>query len=64
MSYEVAIALFGGDKTTLIKSFTISLENAATNWYARLLLRSIASWAQPKEKFLINFYGFQAYVST
>jgi hypothetical protein len=36
MSYETAIASFGGDKTTLAKSFIISLENAAANWYARL----------------------------
>jgi hypothetical protein len=55
MSYEAAIASFGGDKTTLIKSFIISLENAATNWYARLSPRSITSWEQLKEKFLVNF---------
>jgi hypothetical protein len=54
MSYEAAIASFGGDKTTLIKSFIISLENAAANWYARLPLRSITSWAQLKEMFLVN----------
>jgi hypothetical protein len=31
MSYEAAIALFGGDETTLAKSFIISLENAGDN---------------------------------
>jgi hypothetical protein len=36
MSYGAAIALFGGDETTLTKSFIKSLENAASNWYARL----------------------------
>jgi hypothetical protein len=55
MSYEAAIALFGGDETTLAKSFIISLKNVAANWYARLLSRSITSWAQLKEKFLVNF---------
>jgi hypothetical protein len=63
MSYEAAIASFDGDKTTLTKSFIISLENAAANWYARLPLRSITSWAQLKKKFLVNFQGFQADVS-
>jgi hypothetical protein len=63
MSYETTIALFGGDETTLTKSFIISLENATANWYARLPLRSITSWAQLKEKFLVNFQGFQIDVS-
>jgi hypothetical protein len=43
MSNEAVIASSGGDDTTLTKSFIISLENAATNWYARLPLSSIAS---------------------
>jgi hypothetical protein len=63
MSCEVAIVSFGGDETTLTKSFIISFENATTNWYARLPLRSITSWAQLKDKFLVNFQGFQADVS-
>jgi hypothetical protein len=60
----VAIASFGGDETTLAKSFIISLENAATDWYARLPPRSITSWAQLKEKFLVYFQGFQVDIST
>jgi hypothetical protein len=64
MSYEATIVLFCGDEITLAKSFLISLKNAAANWYARLPPRSIASWAQLKEKFLVNFQGFQADVST
>jgi hypothetical protein len=64
MSYEAMIALSGGDDTTLAKSFIISLENAAANWYARLPPRYNASWAQLKEKFLVNFQGFQADLST
>jgi hypothetical protein len=55
MCYEALIDLVGGDDTTLAKSFIISLENAAANWYARLQLRSITSWGQLKEKFLVNF---------
>jgi hypothetical protein len=51
-------------RTTLTKSFITSLKNAAANWYARLPLRSITSWAQLKEKILVNFHGFQADVST
>jgi hypothetical protein len=60
MSYETVIASSGRDDTTLTKSYIISLENAAANWYARLPSRSIASWAQLKEKFLVNFQDFQA----
>jgi hypothetical protein len=56
--YEASIASAGGDDTTLTKSFIISLENAATNWYAKLQLRSITSWGQLKDKFLVNFWGF------
>jgi hypothetical protein len=55
MSYEVAIASFGGDKITLAKLFIISLNNATANWYTRLPLRSITSLAQLKDKFLVNF---------
>jgi hypothetical protein len=64
MSYEAMIALSEGDDTTLTKSFIIFLENAAANWYARLPSRSIASWVQLKEKFIVNFQGFQADLST
>jgi hypothetical protein len=60
MCYEATIASSGGDDTTLAKSFTISLKNAAANYYVRLPPRSIASWAQLKEKFLVNLQAFQA----
>jgi hypothetical protein len=63
MSYEAATTSFRGDETTLAKSFIISLKNAAANWYATLPLRSITSWVHLKEKFLVNFYGFQADIS-
>jgi hypothetical protein len=55
MFYEAAIVSFGEDETTHAKLFIISLENTAANWYARLPPRSITSWAQLKEKFLVNF---------
>jgi hypothetical protein len=58
MSYETVITSFGGDETTLVKSFIISLKNVVANWYARLPLRSIISWADLKEIFLVNFQGF------
>jgi hypothetical protein len=64
MSYETVITSFGGDETTLAKSFIISLKNVVANWYARLPLRSIISWADLKEIFLVNFQGFQKDVST
>jgi hypothetical protein len=64
MSYEATITLFGGDETTLTKSFIISLENASANWYIRLPPRSITSWAYLKEKFLIKFQGLQTDIST
>jgi hypothetical protein len=60
MCYEAAIALLAGDDTTLAKSFIISLESVAANWYVRLQPRSISSWGQLKEKFCVNFQGFQA----
>jgi hypothetical protein len=60
MSNEAAIASIGGDEATLIKSLIISLEDAAANWYSRFSLGCIYSWPQLKEKFLLNFQGFQA----
>jgi hypothetical protein len=59
MCYKDAIASAGGDKATLAKSLIIYLEDAATNWYSRLPPGCIYSWQQLKEKFLLNFQGFQ-----
>jgi hypothetical protein len=59
MSYEAAIASVGGDEATLTKSLIISLEYAAANWYSNLPPGCIYSWSQLKEKFLLNFQGFQ-----
>jgi hypothetical protein len=64
MCYEATIASFAGNKTTLTKSFIISLKGAVANWYARLQPRSITSWYHLKEKFLINFQEFEAGLST
>jgi hypothetical protein len=58
MFYEASIASAAGDNTTLAKSVIIVLENAIANWYARLQPRSITSWVQLKEKFLVNFQDF------
>jgi hypothetical protein len=64
MCYEVTIALAGGDEATLAKSLITFLEDAAANWYSRLLPRCIYSWQQLKEKFLLNFQGFQSELDT
>jgi hypothetical protein len=64
MSYEVTIASARGDEATLTKSLIISLENTATNWYSSLPTGCIYSWQQLKEKFLLNFQGFQAELDT
>jgi hypothetical protein len=60
LSYEAAIASARGDEATLAKSLIISLEDAAANWYFSPSPRCIYSWSQLKEKFLLNFQGFQA----
>jgi hypothetical protein len=41
ISYETTIALAEGDEATLAKSLIISLEDAAANWYSRLLPKCI-----------------------
>jgi hypothetical protein len=64
MCYEAAIASVRGDKATLAKSLIISLEDAVANWYSRLPPRCIYSWQQLKEKFLLNFQGFQLELDT
>jgi hypothetical protein len=64
MCYEAAVASSGGNDTTLSKSFIISLKSIATNWYVRLHPRPITSCSQLKEKFRVNFQGFQAELNT
>jgi hypothetical protein len=59
MCYKAAIASVGGDKATLAKSLIISLQDAMANWYSRLPPGCIYSWQQLKEKFMLNFQGFQ-----
>jgi hypothetical protein len=64
MCYEAVTASAGGDEAPLTKSLIISLEDAAPNWYSGLLPGCIHSWQQLKEKFLLNFQGFQAELDT
>jgi hypothetical protein len=64
MCYEAAIASLGGNDTTFAKSFIISLKSIVTNWYMILQPRSITSWGQFKDKFLVKFHGFHAELST
>jgi hypothetical protein len=64
MCYEATIASAGGNNATLAKSIVISLEDATANWYSRLPPKCIYSWPQLKQKFLLNFQGFQAELDT
>jgi hypothetical protein len=64
MCYEAAIASAGGDEATLAKLLIISLEDTSANWYSRLPPRCSYSWQQLKDKFLLNFQGFQAELNT
>jgi hypothetical protein len=64
MCYNAAIASAGKDEATITKWLIISLEDVAANWYSRLSPKCTYSWQQLKEKFLLNFQGFQADLST
>jgi hypothetical protein len=64
MCYKAAIASAGGDEATLTKFLIISLEDAVVNLYSKLPPKCIYSWQQLKEKFLLNFQGFQAELNT
>jgi hypothetical protein len=64
MYYKATIASAGGDEATLAKSLIIFVEDAAVNWYSRLPPIYIYSLQQLKEKFLLNFQGFQVELST
>jgi hypothetical protein len=59
MSYQVAVASFGGDDATMAKSFIIALEGPALTWYTRLPPLSIDSWKGLRDKFLLNFQGYR-----
>jgi hypothetical protein len=59
MSYQVIVASSGGDDATMVKSFIIALEGPALTWYTRLPPLSIDSWKGLRDKFLLNFQGYQ-----
>jgi hypothetical protein len=59
MSYQVVIASSGGDDATMAKSFIIALEGLTLTWYTRLQPLSIDSWKGLRDKFLLNFQGYQ-----
>jgi hypothetical protein len=59
MSYQVAVASFGGDDATMAKSFIIALEGPALTWFTRLPPLSIDSWRSLRDKFLLNFQGYR-----
>jgi hypothetical protein len=59
MSYQVVVASSGGHDATMAKSFIIALEGSALNWYTRLPPLSIDSWKGLRDKFLLNFQGYQ-----
>jgi hypothetical protein len=59
MSYQVAIASFGGDNATMAKSFIIAFEGPALTWYTRLPPLSIKSWKALRDKFSLNFQRYR-----
>jgi hypothetical protein len=59
MSYQVVVASYGGDDTTMAKSFIIVLKGPALTWYTRLPPLSIDSWKGLWDKFLLNFQGYR-----
>jgi hypothetical protein len=42
----------------MVKSFIIALEGPALTWYSRLSLLSTDSWKTLRDKFLLNFQGY------
>jgi hypothetical protein len=59
ISYQVVVASSGGDDATMAKSFIIALEGPTLTWYTRLSPLSIEFWKGLRDKFLLNFQGYQ-----
>jgi hypothetical protein len=59
MSYEAAILSAGGDDSVLVKSFIITADEAAAQWYSLLSPGVIHGWDNLKQWILSNFQGFQ-----
>jgi hypothetical protein len=59
MSYEATILSAGGDDSVLVKSFIITADEAATQWYSLLSPGVIHGWDDLKQQILSNFQGFQ-----
>jgi hypothetical protein len=59
MSYEALILSAGGDDSVLVKSFIITADEAAAQWYSLLSPGVIHGWEDLKQRILSNFQGFQ-----
>jgi hypothetical protein len=59
MSYEAAILSASGDDFVLVKSFIITADVAAAQWYSLLSPGVIHGWDDLKKWILSNFQGFQ-----
>jgi hypothetical protein len=55
MSYEAAILSAGGDDSVLVKSFIITADEAAAQWYSLLSPGVIHGWDDLKQWILSNF---------
>jgi hypothetical protein len=64
MSYEATILSAGGDDSMLVKSFIITADEAAAQWYSLLSPGVIHGWDDLKQQILSNFQGFQRLVLT
>jgi hypothetical protein len=59
MSYEATILSAGRDDSILVKSFIITADEAAAQWYSLLSPDMIHGWDNLKKRILSNFQGFQ-----
>jgi hypothetical protein len=59
MSYEASILSASGDDSVLVKSFIITADEVAAQWYSLLSPGVIHGWDDLKQRILSNFQGFQ-----
>ena len=55
--YELSIEAANGDEKVMANWFPMALKDGARSWLLNLLMGSISSWGEMRERFIANFQG-------
>ena len=55
--YELSIEVANGNEKVMANWFPMALKDGARSWLLNLLMGSISSWGEMRERFIANFQG-------